>query len=152
MIKYTKSITLIIFSILISLAFQTELCDQRILKENAKKELGEYKYDLSKLTKITYKNKPQLKETEVALFLGEKYKLIFNTEAVPKPIIVNLYNKDKDSKRRKLLFSSKDLPPDKKIFSFEYSFARRIYVDYEIPADSSNQNLSGCIFFMLGYK
>ncbi len=106
--------TIIIFSILISLAFQTELCDQRILKENAKKELGEYKYDLSKLTKITYKTKPQLKETEVVLFLGGKYKLIFNTEAVPKPIIVNLYNKDKDSKRRKLLFSSKDLPPDKK--------------------------------------
>ncbi|GIV27398.1 MAG: hypothetical protein QXO21_05615 [Candidatus Anstonellales archaeon] len=148
----TTKLLVFIFAIITSLAFQSETCDQRILKENARKELGEYKYDLSKLTKITYKNKPQLKETEVVLFLGEKYKLIFNTEALSKPIIVNLYNKDKDSKKRKLLFSSKDLPPDKKIFSFEYSFARRIYIDYEIPADSTNQNLSGCVFFMLGYK
>ncbi len=148
-----KKIAILIFAAILTVSFQTgNMCDTKKLKETAKKELEPYKYDLSKLTRITYKKTSQLKETEVRLFIGEKYRLIFNTEALPKTVVISLYNRDKESSKRKLLFTTKDAPADKKIFSFEYSWANKIFVDYEIPADSSAQELTGCAFFMLGYK
>lgn len=134
-----------------SLAFQSdESCNAKALKENAKQTLDPYQYDMSKLTRIMYKAKPMLKEVEVPLFIGEKYRLVFNTEALPKPVVINIYNRDKDNSKRKLLFSSKD-QGGKKSFSFDYSFARKVYVDYEIPAGDSLMN-GGCLVFMLGYK
>lgn len=138
---------------LIALSFQnTNTCDPKLLKDAVKNELPPYQFDLSKLTKFNYKNKPQLKEIEVDLFWGEKYKLIFNTEGAPMPIVINLYNKDKEHSNRKLLYTTKNEEVNKKIFTFEYSKARRIYIDYEIPADSTNSNITGCVMFVLGYK
>lgn len=125
-------------------------CDQKVLKDKAKKTLEPYKYDVAKVTRIMYKDKPTMKEIEVPLFIGEKYRLVFNSEALPKNIIINLFNRDKDSAKRKLMFSSKD-SPDKREFSFDYSFANKIFIDYEIPAGDSSA-ASGCVVFMLGYK
>ncbi len=139
--------------LLILFAFQTtNPCDPKQLKDAVREVMSPYQYDLSKLNRFTYKNKPQLKELEVDLFIGEKYKLIFNTTGCPIPITIHLYNRDKDHSKRKLLYSSKDEPSDKKIFTFEYSKARHIYIDYEIPADTTNSNLQGCVMFVLGYK
>ena|ERR1700739_4494121 len=137
----------------IAFAFQASApCDGKTLKENAKKQFGEgYTYDMSKLTQIQYKTKPSLKELEVPLFIGEKYKLVFNTEAMPKPIVISVYNRDKESKKRKLLFTTKDAPADKKQFVFDLSVARKAFIDYEIPAGDSTAS-GGCLVFMLGYK
>ena len=133
-------------------AFQSDTpCDVKTLKEKAKKQLEPYTYDMSKLTHITYKAKPWLKEIEVTLFIGEKYRLVFNTEALPKQIVISIYNRDKESKKRKLLFTTKDAGADKKEFSFDVSMARKAFVDYEIPAGDSTTS-GGCLVFMLGYK
>jgi len=126
-------------------------CDQKVLKDKAKKTLDPYKYDVAKITRIMYKDKPTMKEIEVPLFIGEKYRLVFNTEALPKNVVINLYNRDKDSKKRKLMFSSKDAGADKKDFSFDYSFANKIFINYDIPPGDSAAS-SGCLVFMLGYK
>lgn len=126
-------------------------CDQKALKDKAKKMLEPYKYDLAKVTRIVYQDKPTMKEIEVPLFIGEKYRLVFNTEALPKNVVVNCYNRDKESKKRKLMFSSKDAGADKKEFAFEYSFANKIFIDYDIPPGDSAA-AGGCLVFMLGYK
>jgi hypothetical protein len=68
----------------------------------------------------------------VPLFIGEKYRIVFELEALPKQVEVQIYNKDKESKNRKLLFSSKDIG-EKKEFSFEVSKVRHVYVDYIVP-------------------
>jgi len=154
--RYLNKITtggLLVLLILIVSAFQSgdAPCDQKALKDKAKKTLEPYKYDVAKVTRIMYKDKATMKEIEVPLFIGEKYRLVFNTEALPKNIIVNLYNRDKDSKKRKLLFSSKDVGADKREFSFDYSFANKVFIDYDIPAGDSTSG-SGCAVFMLGYK
>jgi hypothetical protein len=143
---------ILVFILLVS-AFQNgdAPCDQKTLKDKAKKTLDPYKYDLAKVTRIMYKEKPTMKEIEVPLFIGEKYRLVFNTEALPKNVIINLYNRDKESSKRKLMFSSKDAGADKKEFSFDYSFANKIFIDYDIPAGDSSAT-SGCVVFMLGYK
>lgn len=139
--------------LIIAFAFQANApCDGKALKENAKKQFGEgYTYDMSKLTQIVYKTKPWLKEIEVPLFIGEKYKLVFNCEALPKPIIISIYNRDKESTKRKLLFTTKDAPAGQKHFNFDLSVARKAFIDYEIPAGDSTAS-GGCLVFMMGYK
>lgn len=127
------------------------LCNAKELKEKAKNLLEPYKYDSSELTRIMYKKKESIKEVEVPLFIGEKYRIAFELEALPKQVEVQIYNKDKDSKNRKLLFSSKDLGADKKEFYFEVSKARHVYVDYVVPPTEEG-SYSGCAVFMVGYK
>jgi len=141
----------VLFVILVALAFQEAPCDSKELKEKAQKHLDPFTYDMSKLTHISYRAKSTLKEIEAPLFFGEKYRLVFNTEALPKQIVISVYNRDKDSNKRKLLFTTKDAPADKKQFTFDISMARKTFIDYEIPAGDSTAG-GGCIVFMLGYK
>lgn len=152
LLRLRLAMTLLIFGSCFCYA-QNPPCDGKALKENAKKQFGEgkYTYDMSKLTQIQYKPKPWLKEIEVPLFIGEKYKMVFNTEALPKQIVVSIYNRDKDSKKRKLLFTTKDATADKKLFVFDLSAARKAFINYEIPAGDSTA-AGGCLVFMMGYK
>ncbi len=127
------------------------LCNAKELKEKAKVLLEPYKYDSSELTRIIYKKTQSIKEVEVLLFVGEKYRIVFELEALPKYVEVMVYNKDKDSKNRKLLFSSKDVGSEKKEFMFEVSKTRHVFVDYVIPPTETG-SYSGCAVFMVGYK
>lgn len=144
------SLTLLLFVLVTGFNSGDTPCDQKTLKEKAKKLLEPYKYDLAKMTHIMYKDKPTMKEIEVPLFIGEKYRLVFNTEALPKNIVINLFNRDKDNAKRKLMFTTKDAG-NKREFAFDYSFANKIFIDYDIPAGDSTA-ASGCVVFMLGYK
>ena len=140
------------FFMFASMAFQNGniLCNAKELKDKASQLLDPYKYDSSEMTKIIYKNKESVKEVEVPLFIGEKYRFVFELEALPKHVEVQIYNKDKDSKNRKLLFSSKSLG-DKKEFEFDVTRVRTVYVDYVIPVAEAGAQ-TGCAVFMLGYK
>ncbi|MBI3520928.1 MAG: hypothetical protein HY062_16435 [Bacteroidetes bacterium] len=142
-----------IIMVFVLMAFQNGdvLCNAKELKEKASNALDPYKYDSAELTRILYKNKETVKEVEVPLFIGEKYRIVFELEALPKQVEVQIYNKNKDSKNRKLLFSSKDIGADKKEFQFEISKARQVYVDYIVPP-SEEGSYSGCAVFMVGYK
>lgn len=151
--KTTLKIIFSLFLLFMLTAFQTGnvLCNAKELKEKAKNKLDNYKYDNSELTKIIYKNKETVKEIEVSLFIGEKYRFIFELEALPKQVEVQIYNKSKDAKNRKLLFSSKDIGLDKKEFDFEISKSRKVYVDYVIPPQETG-SYTGCVVLMVGYK
>ncbi len=127
-------------------------CDKKTLTASCKKRLEDYKYDSQKFTKINYKNKAQQLEVEVPVFIGEKYRLVFNTSALPKGIVVSVYTKDKESKKRDAIYSTKDLKSGEKEFTFDAPRARKMFVDYDVPSDSTNQQLSGCMVFMIGYK
>lgn len=141
-----------IFIVCMLMAFQSGdiLCNAKELKEKAKEMLEPYKYDSAELTRILYKSKETIKEVEVPLFIGEKYRIVFELESLPKQVEVQIYNKDKESKGRKLLFSSKEMG-DKKEFQFEVSKVRQVYVDYVIPPTEAG-SYSGCAVFMVGYK
>lgn len=149
--KIIKPIVSIVIAFVL-MAFQggDVLCNAKELKEKAKLALEPYKYDSAELTRILYKAKESVKEVEVPLFIGEKYRMVFELEALPKHVEVQIYNKDKDSKNRKLLFSSKDMG-DKKEFQFEVSKVRHVYVDYIVPPTEAG-SYSGCAVFMVGYK
>lgn len=141
-----------VVTIFMLMAFQggDVLCNSKELKEKAKVALEPFKYDSAELTRIMYKKKETVKEVEVPLFIGEKYRMVFEMEALPKQVEVQIYNKDKDSKNRKLLFSTKEMG-DKKEFFFEVSKTRHVYVDYIIPPMEEG-SYNGCAVFMVGYK
>lgn len=127
-------------------------CDKKGLSTSCKKKLEPFKYDSQKFTKINFTNKTQQLEIEVPVFIGEKYRLVFNTSGLPKPISVNIYTKDKEVKKRETIFSSKDLKSGETEFLFDAPRVRSMFIDYDIPADSTNQKASGCMVFMIGYK
>lgn len=150
------SVCTLLFLGLTSAAVQSEeVCDAKGLKNKTKEKLDPFKYDSGKLTKVTYKAKAQTKETEVPVFIGETYRMVFNTEALTRNIVISVYSKDKETKNRTALWTSKDQPAGERIFFFEpKKRAMKYFVDYEIPAasDSAYLNKQECVVFMLGYK
>lgn len=130
----------------------TDNCDKKALTTSCKKKMEPFKYDSQKFTKIMYTKKAQQLEIEVPVFIGEKYRLVFNTSSLPKPVVVNVYTKDKESSKREAIYSSKDLKPGENEIVFDVPRVRKLFVDYDVPADTTNQKLSGCMVFMVGYK
>jgi hypothetical protein len=150
--KIISSILYFIILLFVS-SFQTGdlLCDSKYLNEKAKNVINPYNYDSAELTHIVYKNSETIKEVEVPLFIGEKYRFAFILDALPKNVEVKIYNKGKESKNRKLLFTSKDGGQDKKEIQWEISKVRQVFIDYVIPPVETG-SYSGCAVFMLGYK
>ena len=127
-------------------------CDAKKLKGDIKGELKpDYKYDSSKITRVIFKDKSQIKEVEVPLFIGEKYRFVFNTNSLPKPVEINIYNKKAGSSKRKLLYSSSKEKDTDNIFVWEPDKSRKMYINYKIPAGSAADE-RGCVVFLLGYK
>ena len=130
----------------------SDTCDVKTLKENAKAALDPFKYDSGKVTRLYYKKKEQMKELEIPVFIGEKYRVVWNTEGITRNVTINVYNKDKDSKNRKELFTA-TAKPGEKIHTFEPEGLKfKFYVDYEIPSVNDSLPPSECMVMMLGYK
>ncbi len=129
-----------------------DTCDAKSLKDNAKAALDPYKYDSGKLTRLYYKKKVAMKELEVPLFIGEKYKVVWNTEALTRPVKISVFNKEKEAKGRKELYSFVATPAEKIHTYIPESVKTKFFVDYDLPAVSDSLPPSECVVMMLGYK
>jgi hypothetical protein len=130
----------------------TDAADKKALSANCKKKLDTYKYDSQKFTKINFTNKTQLLEIEIPVFIGEKYRIIFNTNGLPKPIKIYVYKKDKNSNKREPIYTS---PANYETNELVFDAPRvgKLFVDYEVPANEANSTItSGFALFMVGYK
>ena len=136
--------------------FQTaDNVDKNALTASCRKKMEPYKYDSQKFTRINFTKKAQQLEVEVPVFVGEKYRVVFNTSAMPEtPVIgINIYTKSKDTGKRDAIFSNKGVPAGTKELVFDAPRLRKLFIDYDVPAtDSTEQKLSGYILFMVGYK
>jgi hypothetical protein len=144
---------LVLFIALTGAAIQTtDTCDTKALKDKAKAALDPFNYDSGKVTRLFYKKKEQLKEIEIPVFVGERYRFVFNTEGITRDVKVAIYNKDKDAKNRKELFSF-DAATNKDVAVWEPTGrSMHYYVDYNIPAVSDSLPPSECMVMMIGYK
>ena len=127
-------------------------CDKKAMTTSCKKKLEEFKYDSQKFTKISFTKKTQQLEVEVPIFIGEKYRLVFNTSGLPKGIMINVFTKDKEAKKRESVFSNKQAKAGEDLLVFDAPRARKMFVDYDVPTDSTTAKLTGCMIFMVGYK
>lgn len=131
----------------------TDTCDSKKLKDDAKTALDPYKYDSGKVTRLYYKKKAAIKEMEIPVFVGEKYRIVFNTAGISRNVTISIYNKDKEAKNRKALFTAKAAPGGQTIHTFDPDGVKfKFYVDYELPAVSDSLPPSECMVMMLGYK
>jgi hypothetical protein len=127
-----------------------DYCTSSETKKKCKLMLDPYSYDASKRSSITFKNKPQMKELEIPLFMGEKYRVIFSKEGLPQDVDINIYDHKFEAKHRKLLFSSKDFPTDQKEYTWEPEHSKKMYIDYKIPPTNDTIK-KGCLIMVLGY-
>jgi hypothetical protein len=128
-------------------------CDQKTLKNRCKVLLSPFKYDSAKMTPINLQaKKAQKVEVEVPVFIGEHYRLVFNMASAPKGVIINVYSKDKEAKKREVLFSTRDSSKTDMEFIFDMPRVKKLFVDYDVAADSLNTKAKGCAVFMGGYK
>jgi hypothetical protein len=82
-------------------------CDIKMLKKEGVAKLNPFYYSASKVTSIKYTDTSQIIEIQVPLFKGEKYRMLFNTKALPKDIKIEIYDKDSETTNRKAVFTSK---------------------------------------------
>ena len=125
-------------------------CDKKGISESCKKKLDDYKYDSQKFSKINFTDRAVQMEVELPVFIGEKYRLIFNTASLPKPIVISVYTKDKESKKRVPVYTTKDAAAGTTEFVFDAPRARNMFIDYDVPKQEAKA--SGCVVFMVGYK
>lgn len=145
---------IVLFIALTGAAIQTtDTCDSAALKDQAKAALDPFKYDSGKLTRIYYKKKEQLKEVEIPVFVGESYRMVFNTTAITRALKVSVYNKDKDSKNRKELYSFVASPTGEKLHTFDPQGRNlKFFVDYGVPSTNDSLPAAECMVMMIGYK
>lgn len=148
-----SSITLIVLLTSTALKIEEVQCVAADLKNELMPILKpEYKYDSSKITRVLYKKEAFQSGIEVPLFMGEKYRFVFNTAGLPKDIEINIYDKKPTSKKKNALFTLSNVrEAGKHIYSFEPEKPKKMYVVYTIPA-TEEKNLKGCVVFLLGYK
>jgi hypothetical protein len=125
-------------------------CTSSETKKKCKQLLDPYSYDASKRSSITFKNKSQMKELEIPLYIGEKYRIIFSKEGLPQDVEINVYDHKFESKHRNLLFTSKDFPPEQKEYTWEPKKSKKMYIDYAVPPTNDTIK-KGCIVMVLGY-
>jgi hypothetical protein len=135
-----------------------EYCDTKTLKDSCKDHLDKpYKYDAANIILVTLQRKAQMKEVELPMFMGEEYRLVFNTYGLPPGIEIHVYNKDADHDKRKELYSCNS-SLSQKIFMYDTEhFHSKLYVDYVIPAgtpgsDGTIPTVQGCAVLVIGYK
>jgi len=129
-----------------------DTCDSKKLKDDAKAALDPYNYDSGKVTRLYYKKKAAIKEMEIPVFVGEKYRIVFNTAGISRDVTISVYNKDKEAKNRKALYTVK-ATPGQPIQTYDPEGAKfKFFVDYELPAVSDSLPPSECVVMMLGYK
>ena len=125
-------------------------CKSSESRKAAKVELEPYQYDAGKTNTFTFKNKVQQREIEVPLFIGERYRFVFNTEGLPQPIDIEIYDKKAESKNRTLLFSNKDNKDDRFLI-FEPEKSKKLYVNYIVPVTNDTIK-KGCVVMVVGYQ
>lgn len=130
-------------------ATNSESCDTKALKKQGIAELNPYFYSAAKVNTISYDYKETRKEIEVPLFKGEKYKMVFNKKALPKDVVIEVYDKDKENTNRSPIFSSADSTGT--LVTFEPKKSKKMYVNYVIP-EAGDVKETGCLVFILGYQ
>lgn len=130
-----------------------EQCNIRDLRKVSKSALDPYHYDSQLLKKITLTQSEVTHEIATPLSTFGKFRMLFNCAGMPVKIPISVYDKDHYSKKRKLLWNNEKISETEKILVYEPpDRTREIFIDIDVPADSLNKKINGCIYMMLGYK
>ena len=150
--KKYLSIILTVVAFLSLSAFETyksQECDMEMALKESKSYLTPFSFQDRKTVMFNYGG--DMKEYQIQLFNGEEYRFILNRRFAP-GVEFEVYNKPKDKKNRKLLYSSKsEEDASASVLSFEPLTIPYVYVDVIIPESAENRT-EGCVTIMVGYE
>lgn len=150
--KLNSLIKPFIFSItaLLLLSAGGKMCDKQ-KREMLKKELKPYYYSSMKnMSVLTSDKKDYHHEVRVPLFSGEKYRFVFNIEGISEHVNINIYNKPKGEKRRKLVYSTESAGSGQSMYVFQPKVSDPLFIDFHFEKTETIEQ--GCIMMMLGYR
>ncbi|UTW62042.1 hypothetical protein KFE98_18835 [bacterium SCSIO 12741] len=135
-------------------AQSSSYCPKDEVVVKCRKALVPYKYTNMVVKRIVYKRYNHIDEVSIPLYYDARYRIVFNTELLPKDIKIEIYDKAQGEKKRKLLASFES---SEKQFNYEPDDdgIYQVYVNFLIPAyiaDDGSSFLKGCLVMMTGYE
>lgn len=128
----------------------SDSCNATESRQKCKKALEPFKYDAGKVVRIDFKDREQQQEFEIPLYIGERYRFVFQKEGLPLDVEISVYDKQIGSKNRTQLFTTKGMSFDEKQIIWEPEKSRRVFVHFDIPATTETDR-KGCVVLLLGY-
>ena len=131
-------------------------------KSALKSELGNLRFDGSKVTYYEVQREAGFKDLEVILFLRESYTLFFNGDASQNKVALRIYDKPSEDPTRILLYevkniskktrsvSEKDLNQQLSFYVQNPDRLRTVYIEYEVSRGRNPDR--GALVMMLGYE
>lgn len=134
---------------------QHSYCPKDDVVVKCRKALVPFKYTNLVVNRITFKRFNYIKEINIPLFYDARYRLVFNTELLPKDIKIEIYDRPQTEKKRKKL---DEFDSSQKQFTYEPNpedGLTEVYVDFLIPAfiaDDGSSFIKGCVVLITGYE
>lgn len=126
----------------------TGFCNIHDMADSCKKMMKPFTYSAQNALHVDLKSEPQVRDIAFPTFQGAKYRVIINTQSMPKGTEVDVYDQDPSHRRSQQLYSTKS--PGVSNFDLQ-SRSGRIFVEYTIPAATAN-NFSGCSVVVFGFE
>jgi hypothetical protein len=132
-------------------------CPKEDVVVKCRKALVPYKYSNLVVNRIVFKRSNYIKEISIPLYYDARYRLVFNTELLPKDIKIKIYDKPLTEKKREELASFES---SERQFNFEPDMENNkglyeVYINFLIPAyiaDDGSSFIKGCVILMTGYE
>jgi hypothetical protein len=126
-------------------------CKSKVIVKTCKPRLEPFKYDGAAVNDIIIDGKEKVMELEFAAYSGQEYKLVFcPSETIKEEIKIQIFDKRKNIKSRKLIFESSSM--DATSQGFEPPKSGNYFIEYLIPAGTPETKSEGCMVFLIGYK
>jgi hypothetical protein len=109
-------------------------CPKEDVVVKCRKALVPYKYSNMVVNRIVFKRSNYIKEISIPLYYDARYRLVFNTELLPKDIKIKIYDKPLTERKRNELASCEsserqfNFEPDPEMGLYD------VYVNFLIPA------------------
>ena len=151
-IKNNISRVLLLFTLFSFQQDSSEKCSSEELKKMTINQLGIYTYDTYKTFDFSFSLQKNLQEIEVPLYSWNSYNFIFNMKYLPADVNIDIYDKPYTSKKRTLIFSSKDNEKYGTLLAFNTKHSyRKLYVDF-VTQPSNGEFSKGCLLMVIGFK
>ena len=130
-------------------------------KDALRNQLGDLRYDGSKVTYYEVKRDPSFKDLEVILFLRENYTLMFNGAPSSSKVAMRIYDKPSHQSDRVMLYEVKNISGKSRTvteqeLNNQLTFyvqnpqkLRSVYVEYEVSKGKNPDR--GAVVLVLGY-
>ncbi len=143
--------TLVLAAITLISSDANAQCKAKEITKGCKKNLEAYKYSGAAVTDIINDRKVKKYEVEYTAYQGQKYRLIFCSSGGINDIKLTIYDKPKTIKSRKAVYENSQ-GIEGHFWVFEPTKQGNYYIEYEVPAGTTEEKKQACVVLIVGYQ